>query len=206
MTFKTINALRRYFEALYQLNQNTIILCGVDILDNDTEYETAFENVISLIPRLVPYVKKNGAYTIRKDDGLLEFSEELPFLEGEYQSILQAHLNFLSCVKEIRNKLEHRMHGAKVVASSSGSGCLFEITYEVEGERIELTATALIAFVKDLNILFSKLQKLVDQFAYEHGKTDNVYYCRLVRYCFSDFNRIYESDLLRVFGKALLPF
>lgn len=83
---------------------------------------------------------------------------------------------------------------------------MFDITYEVNGDKITITAGELIDFVKEINILFSKIQNLVNQYAYEHGKCDYLYYKRLVRYSFEDFNKIFESDLLRIFGKSLLPF
>lgn len=208
MTIECANALYRYFKGLYELNQNIIILCGVDVLDIDSQYEDQIENVIHLVPKLVPYVydKKKHLYLIKKKDGLLDFSNEMPFLEKYYLNVLQNHTNFLVNVKTIRNKLEHRMHGAKVIASGSGSLCLFDITYEINGEKITITAGELIAFVKEMNILFSKIQNLVNQYAYEHNKCNYPYYRRLVRYSFEDFNKIYESDLLRIFGKSLKQF
>lgn len=54
MNVEIANALYRYFEALYELNQNIIVLCGVDVLDNRGEYEKNIENVIHLMPKLVP--------------------------------------------------------------------------------------------------------------------------------------------------------
>lgn len=208
MTVTAVNALYRYFQALYNLNQHIIILCGVDVLDNKWQYEEHVEEVVLLIPRLVPYSrdKKTKEYQICRNDGLLEIGGEIPFLEESYCAILEKHEEVLGKIKEIRNKLEHRMHTAREIASGSGTSCLFEITYEIKDTKIKISVNDLILFVKDLNILFSRIQKLVDTFAYEHKIEDNPYYCRLVRYCFTDFNKIYDSDLLRIFGKALLPF
>lgn len=208
MTVEAANALYRYFEALYELNQNIIILCGVDVLDNDGQYEKQIETVIHLVPKLVPYVydKKKHIYRIECGDGLLEFSDEMPFLQTDYQNILQNHAEFLGHIKAIRNKLEHSMHGARVIVSASGSGCWFEITYEVAKKTHQITSNELIAFVKELNIVFSKIQKLIDRFADEQQESSHPYYRRLVKYTFQDFNQIYESDLLRIFGKSLLPF
>lgn len=123
---------------------------------------------------------------------------------------MKNHYDFLITVKAIRNKLEHRMHGATVSSSGSGSAILFEINYKIENqgeERIlRITAGALISFAKEINIMFSKIQTLVDQFAYENQKTDYAYYRRLVKYDFCNFNKLYESNLLREFGKAMLSF
>ena len=131
-------------------------------------------------------------------------------MDEDYQQLLKNHYDFLIAVKTIRNKLEHRMHGAAVLSSGSGSVILFEINYKIanQGEEkiLRITASALISFAKEINIMFSKIQTLVDRFAYENQKTDYAYYRRLVKYDFRNFNKLYESNLLREFGKALLPF
>lgn len=208
MTIEVANAAYRYFEALYDFNRNLITLCGVNVLDDEGHYGKFIENAIHTIPQLVPYAfsKTTGRYEIDANDGLLEFSDELSFLECDYKSILQRNYDLLVKIKKIRNKFEHRMHGANIVASGSGSISLFDVTYEIGNQYFELNASELIAFAKDLNGMFSKIQRTIDQFAHEQGKDEYLYYRRLIRYNFCDFNKIYESDLLRIFGKALLPF
>jgi hypothetical protein len=69
-----------------------------------------------------------------------------------------------------------------------------------------LSAWEIIDFVKDMNILFSQLQGLVKQFAFDNKYGDHPYFRRLVRCDFADFNRIFESDLVYVIGKALQAF
>lgn len=209
MTVEVVNALYRYFKGLYELNQNIIILCGVDVIDNSSsQYGEQIENVIHLVPKLVPYKydKKNHIYRLENGDGLLEFENEIPFIKTGYEDILKNHEAFLSNIKAIRNKLEHKMHGATVVASSSGSSYLFEIIYMVNGKRIKITAGELIAFVKELNTIFSEIQRLVLEFSFKENKTNHPYYRRLTKFSFQDFSKIYDSDLLRIFGKTLLPF
>lgn len=56
MTIEAANAVYRYFKGLYELNQNIIRLCGIDVFDNDAQYEEQMENVIHFVPRLIPYV------------------------------------------------------------------------------------------------------------------------------------------------------
>ena len=208
MTVETANALYGYFKGLYSLNQNIIRLCGADVLDNNDQYEEQMESVIHLVPKLVPYVynKNEKNYIIDKNDGLLEFSSEITFLKMGYEKILHENYDVLVKTKRIRNQLEHRMHGAKIVASESGNVNLFEITYDVKGEVLRIRVSELITFVKEMNMLFSEIQKLIDRFALEQKKQDHPYYRRLIKFSFSDFNRIYESDLIRVFGKILFPF
>ena len=171
MTVETANALGGYFQALYDLNHDLITLCGMDIIDNSGQYEKYIKNVIQAVPRLVPYDYdvKNQNYRINRRDGLLEFSDQLPFLLEDYEMILQRHGEFLSKVKIIRNKFEHKMHGARLVAGGSVSGSVaFDMTYEVGDQKIELTASEIIRFTKDINCTFSRIQKLIDTFAYEN--------------------------------------
>ena len=210
MTITTADALCRYFESLYHLNQTLIALCGTDMFDYQGKQERQIDDVVMSIPRLVPYIfnRKAQTYEISKKDGLMRFSDDIPFLKEDYESILLKHLDCLEKVKKIRNKLEHEMHGANIVASVSGS--MFSVSYEVIWEDteviIDLCASEIIAFVKDMNMLFSKIQKLVTPSAIEHHYEDHPYHRRLVRYDFRNFNKIFESDLLQIFSNALLPF
>lgn len=208
MTITTANALYRYFETLYSLNQNLIVLCGIDVFDHKGEQERRIDEVIMAVPRLVPYGynKKTGTYEIENTDGLMKFSDDIPFLSADYEHILQKHKDFLEKAKKVRNKLEHEMHGARIVASISGTTSMFSVTYEVAENEIDLCADELIAFTQDLNSLFSKIQELFKQVAYEHKYDDHPYFRRLIRYDYADFNKIFESKLLHIIGKALLPF
>ena len=208
MTITTANALFRYFEILYGLNQNLVVLCGTDVFDHKGEQERRIDELLMGVPRLVPYAfdKKTATYRIENADGLMKFSNDIPFLSADYESILQEHKDFLEKAKKVRNKLEHEMHGARIVASSSGTTSLFSVTYEVAENEIVLCADEIITFVKDMNVLFSKIQELVHISAREHKYDDHPYYHRLVRYDYADFNKIYESNLLHILGKALLPF
>lgn len=208
MTITTANALYRYFEALYNLNQNLIVLCGTDVYDHQGEQERRLDEVMMAVPRLVPYGynKKAGKYEIKNTDGLLQFSDDISFLREDYENLFQKHRAFLEKAVKVRNKLEHEMHGARIVASSSGTTSFFSVTYEVVESDIDLQADEIIACVKEINILFSKIQALVHESARKHSYGDHPYYRRLVRCNYADFNRIYESSLLQIIGKALLPF
>ena len=208
MTITTANALFRYFEALYNLNQNLMVLCGTDVYDHQGEQERRIDEVLMAIPRLVPYGynKKVGKYEIINTDGLLRFSDDISFLREDYEKLFQKHRGFLEKAVKVRNKLEHEMHGARVVASSSGTTSMFSVTYEVAENNIDLRADEIIACVKEINILFSKIQALVHESARTHSYGDHPYYRRLVRCDYSDFNKIYESNLLHILGKTLLPF
>ena len=90
MTSEICNALFRDFEALYDLNRDLIMLCGADVLDNSGQYDKCVERVVKTIPELIPYGgnKATDEYVIIEGDGLLEFSNEIPFLRKEYEDIL----------------------------------------------------------------------------------------------------------------------
>lgn len=208
MTRTTANALYRYFEALYLLNQNLIILCGMDATEHMENQEKYADEVMMAIPRLIPYMfnKATSSYIISQNDGLMKFAGEIPFLREDYERILDNYKVFLENVKKVRNKLEHEMHGAIIVTAIGGGAEMFAITYKVSDSGIGFEAAELISFVKELNVLFSKIQIIFEQFACEHKLDDHPYYSRLIRYRFSEFNKIYESNLLYTFGKALLPF
>lgn len=208
MTIEAANALYRYFEALYELNQNVIALCGADVLDSRGQYEKQIETVIHLVPKLIPYKyhKRECVYKLVNSDGLLEFEKEIPFLKTDYDQILKDHMEFLINIKALRNKLEHKIQGVNVIASGSGSDCLFEITYVVSDKEIQIKAQELIAFVEDMNVLFSKIQLIFNRFAYQQNINDHPYYRRMLRFSFKDFNKIYVNDLLRIFGKTLFSF
>ena len=202
-----VNALGGYFETLYELNRDLITLCGLDVQDNDGQYEIHSKNVIQAIPRLIPYVKNREKIEIKSDDGLLEFSGQIWNLKTNYESILNKHYSLLSKVKDIRNAFEHKMHGVRLDSAGSISNAVaFDLTYSVKGEKITLTAKELIDFTKDVNCLFSNIQKMVEEYAYKNNKSDNLYYRRLVRYDYRDFNLIYDSNLLVIVGKAFFAF
>ncbi len=208
MTKEIANALRGYFETLYELNQNLIVLCGVDVIDNSGQYEKRIQDIIQDIPRLVPYVKDRttGDLKLIERDGLLEFSNELPFMKTMYDSILSNHYEFLSKIKEIRNKFEHKMHAVTLVAGGSGGGTLFDMTYRIAEKQIDFSAAEFIACVKEINLLFSVIQKQIDKYVFQEGKEDYPYYRRLLRFDFQNYNKIYDSDVLALVGASLFPF
>lgn len=209
MTKDIVNALYGYFDALYSMNRNIITLCGLDIEFYTEEYERIALEVIQSIPRLIPYTKKRNeeCYIIRESDGLIEFSDNIPNIKVEYEAILNRNYSFLANIKTIRNKLEHKMHGIRVASE----GCItghpaFNLNYIVDNKEMTLNAADFIRFAKDINNLYTGIQDLVVEYAQKTGKSSYPYYQRLVRYRFSDFNKIYDSDVIYLVGKALFPF
>lgn len=208
MKIKTINALFRYFEMLYTLNQNLIILCGADVSSHMNEHNRRIDEILLAIPRLIPYCSHRGTegYKIAPSDGLMEFSNDISFLQEDYESILLKHQELLTKVKKIRNKLEHKMHSAIIMEASSGNFDLFSFTYKADTGSFELQAKELITFVKELNILFTKIQHLVSSFAYDRAEESYSYCYHLTGFEFSEFNKVFNSDLLWTIGRTMQPF
>lgn len=206
MEIATANALYRYFEELYGLNQNVIALCGTDLFDIMAKPEHRIDEIMITIPRLVPYKFRDAdKIMLIQSDGLMNFASDIPFLDTDYKNVFQKHNDFLVKVKKIRNKLEHQVHNANIVGLGSNPSW-FSVTYKVKDAEIDFRSYELISFVKDLNVLFSKIQAEVIRYAEENQKTEYRYYTRITRFDFCDFNKIYESDISNIIGKFMLPF
>ena len=52
----------------------------------------------------------------------------------------------------------------------------------------------------------SKIVYDISKFAYENRKEDYAYYRRITRFDFTDFNRIYDNEILRIVGRIMKKF
>lgn len=208
MTIEIANALFGYLETLYNLNQKLVKLCGIDVIDDFEGGEKDILDIIQDVPRIIPYSfnKKTKKLEFKDRDGLLEYQDSILYLKDDYDRILSENYDFLDKIRKIRNKYEHKMHGVKHKSSGSGSLSLFDYTFMVENESIEITAGAFIKLVKSVNCLFSKIVRDISKFAYENHKEDYLYYRRITRFDFTDFNKIYDNDILRIVGKIMKTF
>ncbi len=208
MTIEIANALFGYLETLYNLNQKLVKLCGIDVIDDFEGGEKDILDIIQDVPRIIPYSfnKKTKKLEFKDRDGLLEYQDSILYLKDDYDRILSENYDFLDKIRKIRNKYEHKMHGVKHKSSGSGSLSLFDYTFMVENESIEITAGAFIKLVKSVNCLFSKIVCDISKFVYENHKEDYLYYRRITRFDFTDFNKIYDNDILRIVGKIMKKF
>ena len=208
MTIEIANALFGYLETLYNLNQKLVKLCGIDVIDDFEGGEKDILDIIQDVPRIIPYSfnKKTKKLEFKDRNGLLEYQDSILYLKDDYDRILSENYDFLDKIRKIRNKYEHKMHGVKHKSSGSGSLSLFDYTFMVENESIEITAGAFIKLVKSVNCLFSKIVRDISKFAYENHKEDYLYYRRITRFDFTDFNKIYDNDILRIVGKIMKKF
>ena len=83
---------------------------------------------------------------------------------------------------------------------------IYTVNFMVENESIEITAGSFIKLIKSVNNLFSKIVCDIRKYAYENKKDDYLYYRRIIRFDFTDFNKIYDNDILRIVGKIMKKF
>lgn len=208
MNDKIANAMYGYLETLYTMNQKLLKLCGTSTIDNFENNLKIVLDIIQDIPRLVPYSYNNKKEILEYDNrnGLLEFKKDMKYLLDEYKNIIKENEKFLNDVRIIRNKYEHKMHDVEHVSTGSGSLYLFEFSFKVGKADIRMKAGEFIKLVKALNILFSKIVYNISTYAYTNKKDDYLYYRRITRFNFTDFNDLYDSDLIRKIGMAMNTF
>lgn len=208
MNREIANAVSGYVETLYHINQSLIKLCGLDVTSEFDDGSKLVLDIIQDIPRLIPYSynRKNNRLYYENRDGLLEYRNEIDYLVEMYNDILEDNYEFLYRIKKIRNKYEHKMHGAKHIASGNGSFSLFDFSFEVSDGLIEVSAAEFIKTIKSLNDLFSNIVEEIRVFANENSLTDYLYYKRITRFNFNDFNKLYDSDLIKIIGKTMSDF
>lgn len=201
------NALSAYLEVLYYANQNLIKLCGIDAISDFETSEKEILDIIQDVPRLIPYAvnKATKKLECKNSDGLLEYRHEIRFLKEEYNKILSDNYDFLNLVRKIRNKYEHKMHSVTHISTGSGNLKLFDFSFEIDNEKIILYSGQFIRLFKSLNILFSNIVKDVNSYVYENNKT-SLFYRRITKVEFTDFNKIYESELLYTIGTLMRTF
>ena len=177
MTIDIASDLFGYLDSLYELNQNIIKLCG-NVNQLETSEKTILD-VIQNIPRLMPYKfnKKTNILELDIKSGLLEYKDKITYLENEYEQILKSNYDALDKVRKIRNKFEHKIHGIRILSSGYGSVSMF-------------------------NIEFEDISNLV----YGKDLCGHPYFMRIRRFDFKDFNKIYESNLLKEIGEIMHPF
>lgn len=202
------NAVGGYFETLYNINVTLIKLCGTDIFDHHDSDEKLVLDIIQDIYRLFPYKYDNEKKVLMLDNtgGLIEFKDAFDFLEKDFSNILKNNYEFLDSIRKIRNKYEHKMHAVKIVGRASGSLMLFDFRFIIGKGNITLYAGNFIRLLTQLNSVYSKIQSDVASFAYKNGESDHLYYMRLSKFEFSDFEKIYKDDNLRLIGKLMHTF
>lgn len=210
MNLIVANALSGYFEILYEMNQKFILLCGADIMSSSGT-KLMFD-IIQNIPRMIPfqYDKRISKLALCDKNGLLEFEKEIDFLKDDYCSLLKENYDFIDKARKIRNKCEHKMHAVRDIAASSRDDLFseyeIEIIYNDRMESVTISYNEFAKLLKQLNLMYSKLQKEVLKFARKEVKEIYLYYRRISRFDFVDFNRIIDSNIIQYIGKVMLDY
>lgn len=204
------NSLYGYFEVLYRLNKRIIKLCGV-VEPELGGIEKDVLDVIHDLGRVFPYSynKKTNKLGLSMRDGLLEFSNIIPYLMNEYEALLNLHYEKINTIRKIRNKYEHKMHGVKnnsVVVGAGYADISFDMLQECNDEECRINTTDFIEIIIGLNELFSKLSKEVVEWAEDTNKTEYMYYRKITRFDFMEFNDLYKSPVIKKIGKILYEF
>lgn len=204
------NSLYGYFEVLYRLNKRIIKLCGV-VEPELGGIEKDVLDVIHDLGRVFPYSynKKTNKLGLSMRDGLLEFSNIIPYLMNEYEALLNLHYEKINTIRKIRNKYEHKMHGVKINSVVVGAGYAdisFDMLQECNDEECRINTTDFIEIIIGLNELFSKLSKEVVEWAEDTNKTEYMYYRKITRFDFMEFNDLYKSPVIKKIGKILYEF
>lgn len=206
MNVKIANAMSGYIETLYLLNKSIIKLCGLDVISNSKDGHKEILDVVQNILRVVPYSCKSGNLCLKDGDGLLEYKNEIDYLEESYKEILEDNHGFLDKIRRIRNKHIHKMHGVQRSFCGSGSLHLFDFKFNIDNKQITVNAGEFLCLIKQVNKLYAKIVADISIFAYKNEKSSYPYYNKITRFDFQEFNAIYESDLLRKIGKILYDF
>lgn len=208
MNIEIANAMAGYIQTLYVMNQKLLKLCGTNVIHDFENASKALLDIIQDIPRLVPYSYNNKKEKLVYDEknGLLEFKNDMEYLLIDYNQILSENYIFLNNVRKIRNKYEHKMHGVRHIASGSGSNSLGDFSFEVCGENIEIKVEECIKLLKALNNLFSKIVYDISIYANQNEKISYPYYRRITQFNFKDFNKLYDSENVKIIGKVMNEF
>ena len=212
MNQKIADAMFYYFKLLYDTNKNFIQLCAMGgIFVGDIEdYNQRVLDIVQGIPKLIPYIRDKGKLSLTKKDGLLEFENELSYLNDEYDIILSKNYDLLENVNLIRGKYAHKMHDIEFIQPSKGSG-YFDVRFKINDQRINngfihIKDDLLMKLLKELNSLFSKIAKEIISSECVNNIHVQLYDWRIMRFDFTYFNEIYESGLLEKIASVMYQF
>ena len=206
MNKEILNALVIYLETLIELNRQVLSLYGFK------QYELENKTILDIahnICRLVPFgrVKGKNQLRLRNNDGLMEYKNEISYLNDKYQFLLDTHYTFLDKINTIRNKSEHKMHIANVkgcLQDSGNNGEYFFACGENEDDGLfSVSATECVNFTKDINLLFAQLQSEAKLYAEKNNLTEYPCFIRYFSLSFADFNIIYDLNLMNLVGKII---
>lgn len=212
MTNSIVVCLNYYFELLKDINKKLIKIVGMDCINNYMNVNQAFyelaENIVVLVPCTINDKTKKIKFS--KSDGIFNFRETFDFLENEIKNIIETSIDTFIKLKLIRNKHEHEPHFIYHYGSSSGSDSMTNITFKYNNSRekvevVTITSEELICFVKKINNLFDEIMEITLDYINkcDDEKFKYVYINRYWRIKYSEYNEIYDSNLLIKISRAM---
>ncbi len=232
MNREMANSLSVYFQLLYDVNQQTVLLCkeeeNEDPFRKNKRLLDVTHNILLILPVTLRNVKtdsckkdklslllENNPYPdkelkVQKRDGLFLLSKDILYLEQELADIINNHRNLLIGLKMLRNKIEHVPHivnDVSIVCSGSSFYSGYTIN-EPNKETINIVVDVKDVWdlLCDINSLASKMQKDVISFSIEENLIDHPYCIRLKRFDFEEFNSVFASNLSDIPAKLMEAF
>ncbi len=212
MTENTVVWLNYYFELLREVNKQLIKCVGMDCINNYINIRQEFCELIQKILVITPCTKNKvtDEIEIATNDGVFTFCDELDFLKDDIRNVIDSHEKTYRKMKEIRNKYEHELHFVNFYGSSSGLDQLTNLKLKYENKKetrdeIDITSEELIGVIKDINVLFDKIMEKTLDFIEKCDDEDfkYVYASKYYRIQFSNYNEIYDSNLLLKISRAM---
>ena len=202
-----VGKLYRYFECLYIVNQKLIMLSSADAIRNREKATQLSISICSNIMRIIPCVtdKKTKKIKLDKKSGIIKFKNDIDYLLDSFKKIISKHEKIIISIKAIRNKYEHSIHNLEYDSSYSGSGQYYTITFNTGKNKYEISSKQLINLVKDLNNIFSKIVKTISSLR-DNPEANILFSEKLITFDYLEFNKIFESDLLKIIGKFQYDF
>lgn len=203
---KWINGIYIYFEILNEININFLQLIGLDCIHDVSLMEKLYLDISQDIIRIIPCVisKETEEISLNTKDGIFDFKDDLNYLINDFTELFNKNKDELYRIKKIRSKTEHVPHKLKAKSFVSGN-CSSKIKFEYKNDKLYVNTEELKKIIKNLNIIFTKVQKdlenyrdSLDKYDAEHPYFRNVLYMK-----FEKYNEIFDNDSLDCFSKII---
>lgn len=203
---KTISGIIYYVEILNNININFFKLISLDCIDNMNILKNIYLDICSqtnmIIQTQIDYSITdisdiNRLKLCTKNQGINKYKTDFNYLEKDINSIFSKNQSVLYNMKRIRNKIEHDLDTISLNELHSGSG-ICGVKFTLNNQDISINSNDIQKIVTDLNSLFYKMIKDIDDFISKND-SDNYYhpfYKNLRRYRFDRYNKIIKSSIL----------
>lgn len=210
-----VNGISYYCRLLYKTNQNLIKLSDLNANSQceASEAEDLIYQICETINILIPFkiCDNNNSISLENDAryyGILNFEKDLSFLHEELEMLINANKESLFNIKRIRNKREHEAFNILAKSFYSGKDLLIIVNFKYKDKMYRIDCEEIINIIKNLNIIFDKIINELKLFAkcYCENYHTNPYFNKYCNLEFERFNNIYNSNILKDCGRAMINF